>query len=150
VQRGITVSRYVETPYLSPVRNRLLKRNDVPDWLKEALKEKGTHPYRASQNQVYGPSLPWQEWALCKGTDIGMWYPERGHPPAWIEQSKALCRQCPVRWQCLEMALATHQDYGIWGGTTPPKRRQLKRLLYRMGIMAFLEYGYLPWPDDTE
>jgi WhiB family redox-sensing transcriptional regulator len=41
------------------------------------------------------------------------------------EHAKAICRICPSLKPCLSFALATSQDLGIWGGTTPEERRLL-------------------------
>jgi WhiB family redox-sensing transcriptional regulator len=40
--------------------------------------------------------------------------------------AKAYCQRCRVVTQCLEWAL-NHNENGIWGGTTEPERRALKR-----------------------
>jgi WhiB family redox-sensing transcriptional regulator len=34
---------------------------------------------------------------------------------------------CPVRAQCLDYALETHQLFGIWGGLSERQRRHLMR-----------------------
>jgi len=44
-----------------------------------------------------------------------------------IDQAKAVCETCPVKGPCLQFALATNQDSGIWGGTTEEDRRKLRR-----------------------
>lgn len=36
-------------------------------------------------------------------------------------------KPCPVRTECLEYALATKQDDGVWGGTTEKDRERIKR-----------------------
>jgi WhiB family redox-sensing transcriptional regulator len=38
-----------------------------------------------------------------------------------------VCTQCPVNRYCLEYALETNQDSGIWGGTSEEERRVLRR-----------------------
>jgi WhiB family redox-sensing transcriptional regulator len=38
-----------------------------------------------------------------------------------------VCAECPVQADCLQFALATNQDSGIWGGTTEEDRRKLRR-----------------------
>jgi hypothetical protein len=34
---------------------------------------------------------------------------------------------CPVRGECLDFALLTNQDSGVWGGTSEDERRKLRR-----------------------
>jgi WhiB family redox-sensing transcriptional regulator len=41
--------------------------------------------------------------------------------------AKAVCAACPVREQCLEWAIATRQEDGVWGGLTDNERRRLRR-----------------------
>jgi len=51
------------------------------------------------------------------------------------QQAQAVCARCPVRPHCLDFALATGQEFGIWGGHD---ERQL-RLLRREGRAAATE-----------
>jgi WhiB family redox-sensing transcriptional regulator len=44
-----------------------------------------------------------------------------------IARAKRVCERCPVRAQCLDWALHTRQDAGIWGGMTEDERRILGR-----------------------
>jgi WhiB family redox-sensing transcriptional regulator len=44
-----------------------------------------------------------------------------------IESAKAVCRQCEAQMACLEFALATNQESGIWGGTSEDERRKLRK-----------------------
>ena len=44
-----------------------------------------------------------------------------------IEAARAICLQCEVRDQCLEWALATGQDSGVWGATSEEERKTLRR-----------------------
>ena len=44
-----------------------------------------------------------------------------------IESAKAVCMTCESRQPCLEFALTTNQDSGIWGGTSEEERRKLRR-----------------------
>ncbi len=41
--------------------------------------------------------------------------------------AKTICNDCPVAKQCLEFALRTLQDYGVWGGRTEDERRAIRR-----------------------
>jgi WhiB family transcriptional regulator, redox-sensing transcriptional regulator len=65
--------------------------------------------------------------AACGPDDLELFYPEPDDQAA-EQAAKALCASCPVRQPCLDMALATGDQYAILGGTTPaervPKRRQ--------------------------
>lgn len=36
--------------------------------------------------------------------------------PSELAQAQSLCQQCPVRIQCLEVALKEGLEYGVWGG----------------------------------
>ena len=66
----------------------------------------------------------WVAEAACKGMDPGTFHPVEadGAGPA-----KAVCVRCPVRRPCLDFALATHQEYGVWGGLDEHERRALQR-----------------------
>lgn len=55
----------------------------------------------------------------------------RWAPPAthWSRsiRAKEVCGECPVKVDCLDYALETNQDSGIWGGTSEEERRTLRR-----------------------
>ncbi len=70
----------------------------------------------------------WQGQANCLGVDPDLFFPERG---ASTREAKGVCRGCVVREECLQFALATHQEFGVWGGTTEAERRTLRRRLRR-------------------
>lgn len=36
--------------------------------------------------------------------------------PADLERAKALCAGCPIRRQCLALALQRAEPWGVWGG----------------------------------
>lgn len=71
----------------------------------------------------------WRHDAACFGEDLDLFFPVGVAGPAvWqVSQAKAICEDCPVRAQCLEYALRSGQDHGIWGGLTPQERRELRR-----------------------
>lgn len=52
-----------------------------------------------------------------------------------IEAAKAVCRGCRVREDCLDFALATHQDDGIWGGRSEEERRELRATRVRKQLV---------------
>lgn len=71
---------------------------------------------------------PWVKQAACAGMADTVFFPERGDDgKREAAVAKAICAACPVRRECLDFAVATHQIHGIWGGTTVRERRSLRR-----------------------
>lgn len=71
----------------------------------------------------------WRVDAACRDTDPDLFFPVGTTGPA-IEQiasAKAVCGECDAQSECLEFALATNQEAGIWGGTTEEERRVLRK-----------------------
>jgi WhiB family redox-sensing transcriptional regulator len=68
--------------------------------------------------------VSWREEAACKGLDTNMFFPASD---ADAGPAKAVCATCPVRDLCLEWAIASHQEDGVWGGMTDTERRRLRR-----------------------
>jgi WhiB family redox-sensing transcriptional regulator len=68
----------------------------------------------------------WIEQASCRGVDPELFFPARGSP---TKEVKAFCKDCVVREECLDYALAHNERWGIWGGTTEKERRRLRRSL---------------------
>ena len=52
-----------------------------------------------------------------------LFYPEIGRPLLDGNLAKEICRQCTVRQECLDFAIA-HNEIGIWGGMTDKERVQ--------------------------
>ena len=71
----------------------------------------------------------WRELAACRDTSPDLFFPVGTTGPAieQIAQAKAVCATCEVQTLCLEYALATNQDSGVWGGTSEEERRKLRR-----------------------
>ena len=71
----------------------------------------------------------WREHALCRDTSPELFFPigTTGMALEQIAAAKAICAQCQAAPECLEFALMTNQDSGIWGGLTEDERRQLRR-----------------------
>jgi WhiB family redox-sensing transcriptional regulator len=42
------------------------------------------------------------------------------------ESARRACRACPVITQCLQFALDSDTDFGMWGGCTPRERRRMR------------------------
>jgi WhiB family redox-sensing transcriptional regulator len=71
----------------------------------------------------------WRDRALCRDTDPSLFFPvgTTGLALVQIDHAKQVCRQCPVTQECLDFALATNQDSGIWGGLSEEERRVIRR-----------------------
>jgi len=71
----------------------------------------------------------WRLRASCRSVDPDLFFPvgTTGLAVEQIDSAKAVCDACPVNEPCLEYALATNQDSGIWGGTSEEERRSLRR-----------------------
>jgi WhiB family redox-sensing transcriptional regulator len=75
-------------------------------------------------------SLRWQAHAACRGEMGHDFYPPANgerRPERRLRESraKAVCARCPVRAECLDMAVANGERYGVWGGLTDAERRSL-------------------------
>jgi len=66
--------------------------------------------------------------AACRNTDPRVFDPAvddfRG-----IESARRVCAGCPIRLDCLAVALAIPRARGIWGGLTEPERVAQRRQL---------------------
>ena len=71
----------------------------------------------------------WRNSAACRDTDPDLFFPvgQTGPAIAHIANAKQVCTTCAVKRECLEYALMTNQDAGIWGGLTEDERRQIRR-----------------------
>jgi WhiB family transcriptional regulator, redox-sensing transcriptional regulator len=74
-------------------------------------------------------STDWQDVAACRDSDTSLFFPIGTTGPA-VEQiagAIAICRTCPVQDTCLQYALESNQESGVWGGYAEDERRQLRR-----------------------
>ncbi len=71
----------------------------------------------------------WRDGALCRDTDPALFFPVgvTGNALVQIDQAKKTCTECTVAQECLDFALDTNQDSGIWGGLTEEERRVIRR-----------------------
>jgi len=82
----------------------------------------------------------WRTGAACRDTDPDLFFPVGQTGPAikHIANAKAVCNTCAVKRECLEYALMTNQDAGIWGGLTEDERRKIRRERRKMNRAAQL------------
>jgi WhiB family redox-sensing transcriptional regulator len=85
-------------------------------------------PVRSVTREELGP-MDWRHRAACRDEDPELFFPIGNTGPALlqIEDAKAVCRRCDVIDQCLQWALESGQDAGVWGGMSEDERRALKR-----------------------
>jgi WhiB family redox-sensing transcriptional regulator len=71
----------------------------------------------------------WRDVSACRDTDPDLFFPVGTTGPALdqIASAKTVCETCDSKRPCLEFALVTNQDSGIWGGTSEEERRQIRR-----------------------
>lgn len=71
----------------------------------------------------------WRAASSCRDTDPDLFFPVGTTGPALeqIASAKAVCNSCEAKAPCLEFALTTNQDSGVWGGTSEEERRKLRR-----------------------
>src|SRR5262245_16276722 len=67
------------------------------------------------------------------------WFPSGREASAAVKRARAVCQRCAVQRECVAYALDNELVDGVWGGTTPRDRRQLRA----RGILGrhILEYG---------
>jgi WhiB family redox-sensing transcriptional regulator len=72
--------------------------------------------------------LDWQADAACLDADPDLFFPDCDIRPslARVKQAKLICRGCPVSASCLNWALDSGHEHGIWGGLTEDERRKLR------------------------
>ena len=79
--------------------------------------------------QQWGLDDRWRVDAACASVDPDLFFPVGVTGPAvgQIASAKAVCAGCRVRAECLEFAITTNQEYGVWGGASEEERRVLRR-----------------------
>ena len=83
----------------------------------------------ASSLALGSADYTWRDQATCRDTDPELFFPigTTGQALLQIAKAKSVCCQCPVTVECLEFALETNQDTGIWGGNSEDERRHMRR-----------------------
>jgi WhiB family transcriptional regulator, redox-sensing transcriptional regulator len=85
--------------------------------------------------------LRWRTAAACRDIATDFFFPVGQTGPAidQVRAAKALCIGCESRLSCLEFALATNQEYGVWGGYDEDERRMIRRQRRAASRRAALE-----------
>ncbi len=71
----------------------------------------------------------WRELAACLDSDPTLFFPIGSTGPAveQITMATSICTDCPVTEDCLQYALETNQESGVWGGYSEEDRRRLRK-----------------------
>lgn len=70
---------------------------------------------------------PWMRSSTCGEIGGDAWFPEPGDGDN-AAKAKRVCREvCPVAAECLEFALRTGQQEGIWAGYAAKSLKRIRR-----------------------
>jgi len=69
-------------------------------------------------------STEWMADGKCREVAPETFFPSDG---VGVIRAQAICSACPVAAECLEYALASHIDHGVWGGKSERERRRILR-----------------------
>jgi WhiB family transcriptional regulator, redox-sensing transcriptional regulator len=64
---------------------------------------------------------------LCAEVDPELFYPEVGETSK-VAKAKAICAGCEIREACAAYAVRRGEAFGVWGGTTPMERQEMRRV----------------------
>jgi WhiB family redox-sensing transcriptional regulator len=87
------------------------------------------HHYNVCFQERSVSAMDWRHRAVCRDEDPELFFPIGTSGPALlqVEQAKAVCRRCSAVDECLQWALESGQDAGVWGGMSEEERRAVKR-----------------------
>jgi len=79
-------------------------------------------------DMLNGQRPAWMYDGLCNEYPQGTFFPVHGgEGKIRTSVAKAICNRCLVREECLQYALDTRQEYGVWGGKSERQRRAIRR-----------------------
>jgi WhiB family redox-sensing transcriptional regulator len=79
----------------------------------------------------------WRERAECIGSDPEIFVAARREGMGWSpNEALEICSRCSVTQECLDYAITTRQNLGVWGGKTPGQRERVKRLRRAEGVTS--------------
>ena len=73
--------------------------------------------------------MTWRDRAACQNECPEFFFPIGNASCALlqIEKAKSVCRRCAVAEACLNWAIESGQDAGVWGGLSEEERHVLER-----------------------
>jgi WhiB family transcriptional regulator, redox-sensing transcriptional regulator len=80
----------------------------------------------------------WHDHSACRDTDPDLFFPvgTTARAQAQVARAKSICAECTVRSECLDYALDTNQDAGVWGGLSEEERRDIRRARRRQNLLV--------------
>ncbi len=66
----------------------------------------------------------WMAAGKCRELPPAVFFPSDG---LGVQAAQRICADCPVSHECLEYALASRIDHGVWGGCSERERRRILR-----------------------
>lgn len=75
-------------------------------------------------NPPRDPAVGWQQLGACRDESTSLFFPARGED---AQYAKTICSACPVKGECLDVALADPVCTGVWGGTSEYERRRIRK-----------------------
>jgi len=73
----------------------------------------------------------WMQQGKCRELPPETFFPSDG---VGVEVARRICADCPVKEPCLEYALVSRIEHGVWGGASERERRRIARR--RRGLAA--------------
>ncbi len=71
----------------------------------------------------------WRDLSACRDSEPSLFFPVGTTGPAvdQIDAAIGICSTCIVQEDCLQYALETNQESGVWGGYAEDDRRRLRK-----------------------
>jgi WhiB family redox-sensing transcriptional regulator len=85
---------------------------------------------KSAPTEVYADDFigAWRAQANCLDKDPGLFFPvDARASEEKVQEALGICAVCVVRPECLNYALETNQQAGIWGGYEEDERRSLRK-----------------------
>ena len=107
-------------------RIRTLKADQLCPYYMNELKTLGE-----VKDLISDPNYQWKHLGNCVNHDTGIFIMERDLRGLAInklyKQALEICKECPVRAECLAYAIKNYCSEGVWGGTIPAQRKGLHK-----------------------
>jgi WhiB family redox-sensing transcriptional regulator len=68
----------------------------------------------------------WMQDALCRDADPDLFFPDPRGCSYAVQEALRICRECPVRGECLKWAFKVDDRFAILGGLTSRQRSRIR------------------------